>query len=365
MKTTNRKNVFVLVQVFGLLFIAVMALGFDWMNIGFSLDQLGTGAYWQKIALQMLMYTSALILGYLGTMESQHVDNAEYIKIYKQYRDMLVYKKESFITYIDDTLNPTIKKEAIRTQLSKKLYKLDKHSVDSDKIQYKAAIVSGDIETYKFYPTKVAHRGNLWSIIHLAYIRHRAKKYSIERQKLNNMSDSTYIDENYEDINIKYTRVYSDLFSYSINGTHGSDGDKYNVVNNSGKELSFVVSRKMINMFFTAVVFGAVLWEPDILELLSSAEGIAIFICQSLMKVAIMLICWWNGKKSGKEVFYRNFVLVLYHRIDILKGYINWSHIHGENTPADKFVEAYNNNLRLKQELEATITEAEKIKIRK
>lgn len=343
LRTKKGKTIlYTAIQVIGMLFVCLISGCFDFLNFEFTLSRVTTQEYWQQVIRQTILYSIALGLGYMGKLEREELNNTEYFQSLKLYRELLKCKKESFVRYIEDIFNPNIKKEYIRKNTFRKLHKLDRRSKDEWKVYYKKAIESGNPLEYE-YPDK------------------KIKDYCLRRIQLEELISEKYIDENINFISVKYPRINPNCFTENIRMIDGN-ASKYKVENTTGRDVPFAMARKMVSTLLIATIIGLIITDPSLKDLLEDTKGLIAVIIKYIITLLMIFWSFFQGTIAAKNMFYNNFILVANNRSSILKSYINWANENNEqDTYIDKFMDAYYNQYRLKEELEETIKKAEKL----
>lgn len=318
-------------QIVGLLVIMIVGNAFDWLNMKFDFTKLSTWKYWNAVFQQIVMYATALIIGYLGRLEKEILNNIEYHTNLKHYRELLPFKKDaSFTQFINYIKNPQIKKEFIKKRMQIKLYRLDKYTKDEYKLEYDKALASGNLETYNYKDKK-------------------SKKYCLKRFKLEQLYSDDYIDKNYLSISINYPRVNAQAFTYGIR-VKEQKSHEYQVENEAAKDLSKKWILKALQVLLSALIVGSVASDASTSELLEQTYGWLKLMLQYIVRCVIVVVSYITGMKDGKETFEINYIDVIYNRITILNEYIKYIK---ENKIEDDIVDKLNKYMNLKAQKEA------------
>lgn len=345
MNLTTKKQktiLYTVIQVVGMLFLCLIGGCFDFLNLEFTLEKIKTAEYWQGVMQQMVLYSCAIGLGYIGKLEREELNNEEYSNGLSLYKDLLKSKKESFIRYIEEVFNPDTKRQYIKLRANKRLHRLDKYSKDEWKLYYRNAIKSGNVLEYQYPNSKI-------------------KKYCVKRFQLEELASDAYINENIDYISIKYPRINPNCFTENIR-LGDNNASRYKVENTTGRDVPLAMGRKLLTTLLAAIIIGSIAYDPSLDELLQQAHGWIAILIKYTIRVVMTVWSFFQGNWAGKEMFYNNFILVVNNRIAILKTYINWRHENNEpETYIDKFMEAYYNQEKLKEELQETISKAEKL----
>ena len=119
LKSYNNK-IWTAIQLFGIIAILIIGGAFDWMNFRFDFSKLKQASYWNGVLIQVLMYSIALIIGYLGRIQKEENTNKEYEELMNLYHTYLVQKSESFVSFIDKVVNPKIQREYYKEHINRR-----------------------------------------------------------------------------------------------------------------------------------------------------------------------------------------------------------------------------------------------------
>lgn len=300
----KRKKIalYTILEVVATFTLTMVASMWDWVNMNFTLSRIATSEYWDSVIIQTVMYTCALVLGTLITLEKMELKSQEYNDLYKYYQDIMFPKKDKgFEPYIDNVLNPSIKKDFLHKKYERKLYRLDKFSKDRWKIDFLEANKLEEPLTYNFK--------SKW-----------AKRYFIKRSELEFINSDEYIDNNYDVLSVRYPRVNAHAFTKYLD-IKMSDRTRYKVENKVAKGLTFKVANKLFYTVLGSTIIGLLIVSPDANQFIEQANGwIAIFI-NYIIRVAMITANFIMGIYSGRSLFIDNFILPINNRNRILEEY--------------------------------------------
>lgn len=362
----RKLGLYTALQVVGVLTLTIIGGCWDWMNFRFDFTQLTTTQYWTGVFQQALMYSITLALGLLTTMEKLELTDIEYLGRLETYRELLKMKKQSFTLYIDETLNPYIKREAMRERAVKRLYRLDKWSKDEYKLAWKECKNMTEEEFRAFKPTMPMKFLNTLGRIFrgLEYqdkFRYswRCKFYCYRRRKLERLASEEYINDNWQYTSVKYERVNPNAFTWSVR-LGDSKLSQYQVENKSARSVALAMTRKILTVVLTSLVIGSIIYDASMSELLEQANGWLAIMIKYIIRVIMIIVNYIFGVFAGKRVFYNNFTWILINRIRILKDYINWRKSNNDvDSYADKLLETYEKTKQAQSLLDETIKKAE------
>lgn len=297
--------------------LTMVASMWDWVNMNFTLSRIATSEYWDSVIIQTIMYTCALLLFTLIVLEKMELKNPEYHDLYSDYQETHFPKKDKgFEPYVNDVLNPEIKKEFLHKKYERKLYRLDKFSKDRWKIDYSEANKLEDPLTYNFK--------SKWS-----------KKYYIKRSELEFINSDKYINDNYEILSVKYPKVNAYAFTKYLD-IKMSDKTKYKVENKAAKGLLVKITNKLIYTALGSTVIGLLIINPDTNQLLEQANGWIAIIISYIIRVAMITVNSIMGVYTGRSLFVDNFILPINNRIRILDEYDIYKKDHPALTEIEK-----------------------------
>lgn len=341
-KVKKRKVIlYSFLEVVATFILTMVGCMWDWVNMEFTLSRIATQAYWDNVFIQTIMYTCALVLGTLMTLEKMELKNSEYMDLYSYYQNTMYPKKDKgFEPYVNDVLNPKIKKEFLHKKYEKKLYKLDRIAKDRWKIDFREASKMDEPLKYNFC--------SKWS-----------KKYFIRRCELELINSDEYIDENYEILSVRYPRVNAHAFTKYLD-IKLSDTSKYKVENKVAKGLAGKIANKLLYSVLGATIIGLLIINPDSNQLLEQANGWVAVMIQYIIRVAMIFINLAMGIYSGRSLFIDNFILPINNRNRILEEY----DIYKKDHPALTEIEAEHKKAKLEAEKEFNTKVEEQVNLR-
>lgn len=323
-------------QIIGLLIIMLVGNAFDWLHMRFDFSKLNTWNYWNGVIQQIIMYATALIIGYLGRLEKEILNNIEYSNSLKEYRGLLKFKGDnSFVNFIDNIKNPQIKKAFIKKRTQLRLYRLDKRAKDYFKLDYDKAIQSNNIETFIYKDEK-------------------SKKYCLKRFQLEQLFSDNYINANFRSISIKYPHINSQAFTYGVRIKEREENN-YKVENKTAQDLTNKWLIKALQIILVAVIAGSIGSDANGGELVETVTDWLRIFLKYIVRCVLILISYIMGLWDGKNTFESNYLDVLSNRITILKEYLDWVHQNNINDSIAERIDKYlkeNAEKKTKEEIE-------------
>lgn len=304
-KQKNRKAMlYTFIEVVAILTMTIVGNMWDWVNMTFAPERIATMSFWQETMVKAILYSCCLILGTALKLSKLELKDQTYDHLYGEYRKHLPFKnqhKEEFSNYVDHILNPSIKKEYLRTKLNSKLAKVQKHEKDKWILEYFKAKECAEPETFIF--------SSYWS-----------KRYFWKRYRIEQMLDEKFIDEHYEQMSVKYPRVSASVFTYYLEVRRNRD-DEYKIKNEAAKDAVKYTIMKFVSVFFMSFAFTIFALNPQANELLEQANGWIIIMIQYIIRVTMMIVSFVSGIWTAKRSFTENYLLPLQNRISMLEDF--------------------------------------------
>ena len=311
-KVKNRKRIlYTSLEVVVILIMTMVGNMWDWVNMEFRPDLIGTSAFWEDTIVKATLYSGSLILAILLKLSKLELNDERYDKLLGDYRGLLPIKEsnsEMFDTYLDKTLNPKIKKEYIKNKLEKKLYKIQKHEKDTWAMDYFRAKDSGELENFKFSSK-------------------RSKNHFIKRTRIEAMLDKDFIEKHWLDMSVKCPRISSTQFGYYLEIGRNKD-ERYKLNNEVVKDVVKQGTLKVVTVFFISICMTIMALQPSTNALLEQANGWIVLLIQYIVRVIMICLSFATGIWTAKRTFDDNYLLPLTNRITILNEFKTWLNVN-------------------------------------
>ena len=311
-KTKNRKTaLYTTLEILLILTMTIVGNMWDWVNMSFEPERITTGVFWQEVFVKATLYSCTLVLAIILKMQKLELKDMRYDKLYADYRAELPFKndhRDQFTDYVDNELNPRIKKEYLRTKLNTKLSRIQKHERDSWVQDYFRAKESGDYKTFEF---------SGW------FHGYFSKRYFKKRIRIEEMLTDEFIEKNWQYMSVKYPRISTTSFGYYLDIKRNRD-DKYKVNNEAPKDIFNRGALKVAQTILISVIFTVFALKPQMNELLEQANGWIVLLIEYIIRVFMMTGSFAMGVYTAKRVFSDNYLLPLTNRIDILEDFEIW-----------------------------------------
>lgn len=328
----RKTAIYTLIQVVGILLLMFIGNAFDFLNLKFTFEKITTWDYWNGVIQQMLMYSIALVVGYMGRLETLVLKDTEFARLMDEYHLKYKLKTPTFGYWVETILNPDIQKEFFKIYLEDKLHKLDNHAKDEWRKEYINLLDSGIKIDYWEFKDKKSER----------YIRKRL------------MYEEMLIDKNLEKAAraySKYPRVSSYSFTWGLN-SNDKYGAQYQVENKTGKVVALAAIRKMLSVALAAILIGAIASDVNGEQILETAAQWWALIVKYIIRCLSIAWSYATGLYMGKSVFQTQYIMVIENRNRILDQYIRWQTKSGErDTPTYKVLAYLQSQIKSDKEL--------------
>ncbi len=336
-RVKNKKRIlYTTLEVITILIMTMVGNMWDWVNMEFRPDLIGTAHFWEDTIVKATLYSGSLILAILLKLSKLELEDIRYDDLLLKYRNKLPIKEnnsEMFDNYLERELNPRIKKEYIKTKLERKLYRIQKHERDTWAMDYFMAKDSGELENFNF--------SSRWS-----------KRYFIKRTRIEAMLDPAFIEAHWMNMSVKCPRVSSTQFGYYLEIGRNRD-ERYKLNNEVVKDVAKQAVLKVAFTFLISMCFTIMALSPQANQLLEQANGWIVLLIQYIIRVIMICLSFATGIWTAKTTFNDNYLLPLTNRIEILDNFKCWLDV---NPVKIKGVEAIKKEveeeLRLKYEKE-------------
>ena len=311
-KIKNRKRIlYTTLEVVVILIMTMVGNMWDWVNMEFRPDLIGTTHFWEDTIVKATLYSGSLILAILLKLSKLELNDERYDNLLKDYRGRLPLKEENaeaFDTYLEKSLNPKIKKEYIKNKLERKLYRVQKHERDAWAMDYFQAKDSGELEEFNFSSKA-------------------SKKYFIKRTRIEAMLDKEFIEKHWMNMSVKCPRVSSTQFGYYLEIGRNRD-ERYKLNNEVVKDVVKQGTLKVVTVFFISICMTIMALSPQTNELLEQANGWIVLLIQYIIRVIMICLSFATGIWTAKRTFDDNYLLPLTNRITILDEFKSWLNIN-------------------------------------
>lgn len=291
-----------------LLFIILFVFGcLDFASLSFHFERVLELSFWGSVITKVVAGVAAFNLGINFMWEAELKKATELDVAIRDYETLNSAKRNDFELFIDTVYNPREKKLAYKSQISKEIYKLNKHSKRRDRLLY-----SSDM------PERQEEK------------KHNA--YCIKRAELEELKTDEYIDKNISNIIIKYNEVDPAIFELNITGASTYTGSKLTGNENVGRAKatsSVIFGMILCSMFTTAV--GLEL-SKEVFE--SEMEAFLHYLLKILEDAAVILWQVLKGFTEPRKIISNELTKPYCNRVKVLKEYWIWH--EQQNSPDDE-----------------------------
>lgn len=288
-----------------LLFIIFAVFGcFDFLNFTFQIEKLASVAYWSKTLLKTIAGLCAYNIG-IDMVWDKQIDKSLELKTEREKYERLLKLKDnvSFNYYIINVFNREEKKKAYIDDINYKIYKLNKHAKNKDKLLFDR--IGKNEEETKLIEEQKANN-----------------KYCIAMKELLELKSDEYIERNLDNISVKYSRIDPIIFDLELDCKHKYNGIKISGNVNVGKAkktASVLVSMLGISALLTSIGMDANSQQFE--EQMQSFWSYFISTAIDFFTVAWQCI---RGTGVARGIISNELTTPLHNRNDILIKYSQW-----------------------------------------
>lgn len=307
-------------QILGIVAILLVGSSFDWLNMKFDINLVKTWNYWNAVIQQILMYTLALIIGFIGRLEKEFLKNEDFHLQMNIYHAYFTQKTDSFTKFIDKIINPRIRKEYYKAYIEKKLYRLENMTIKKDewRLEYSKALdwmINNPDKDINEYEVQINDKTKFkWQMT--------CKKYIVKRVNLELLICEMNIEKMCKSFS-NYPRINAHVFTWGVRAKDNKN-DNYKVENKAFHDIIIKSFQKVLSVGLMALVIGTIAGDPNANELLSQANGWMKLLIKYAIRVFSIVWSYMNGIYMGKGVFESNYLLVIENRNAIFEEYVNW-----------------------------------------
>lgn len=253
-----------------MIFASLSILGiFNFAVFSFEWQRLTEPAYWSAVILKTITLILLFNTGINLFFDKNKDENTQLRKAVEEYQQKNKLRDIDFDDWVNSVFNKSLKIEAYKIKMQKKLYRLTKH-----------------------------------------------RHYNIDKKnEILKQLDPQYIEENIEYIRVKYKKVLPAAFSMSIDGsTKSNDMHIFSneMLNRGKKTVSNIISMVLISALTTALIF-------------TNSEVIVInAVLQSILYILFGLWQMLQGILYCPKMIQEEYMLPVQNRNKILDKYIEY-----------------------------------------
>lgn len=285
-KTAIIKN-----MVAAIIMVAIFAFEgcFNFATLTWNIDNLTIPAFWVKVATKVILFLAIKSVALLTFLDVARKTNKNLVTQRQLNEKYMKLKGQDFPYYIETILNPSIKVDAWKEQVKKKLVKLEKKAKPMDKALY----FDDDKEEEK-----------------------KVNKYCIIRAELENELSDEWINKNINVLNVKhYEQVNPSVFDMPISS---SKENKWQLTSKTKTAIAISMFTGIITLLVTQSI-----WNATGFNALDEYDALAIWISM-LMDLVFLMWQFFTGVTKAFQTINDEEVIPYVNRNRILKQYIFW-----------------------------------------
>lgn len=285
-KTAIIKN-----MVAAIIMVAIFAFEgcFNFATLTWNIDNLTIPAFWVKVATKVILFLAIKSVALLTFLDVARKTNKNLVTQRQLNENYMKLKGQDFPFYVETILNPSIKVDAWKEQVKKKLVKLEKKAKPMDKALY-------------FDDDKLEEK--------------KINKYCIIRAELEKELSDEWIDKNINVLNVKhYEQVNPSVFDMPISS---SKENKWQLTSKTKTAIAISLSTGIITLLVTQSI-----WNATGFDRLDNYDALAIWISM-LMDLVFLMWQFFTGVTKAFQTINDEEVIPYVNRNRILKQYIFW-----------------------------------------
>ena len=288
-----------------LLLIILLAFGcFDWMHLTFKWEYLGDPNFWINVFVKAAADIAAYNIGINVILDDLIKRNKTLVKLKKTYDELNKYKEDDFEDFID-LYNLEYKIACYKHQINYKIYRLNKHAKNRDKLLYSRKGVSEEAKIQN--------------------------KYCVKRKELEQLRTDEYIKENIDSLEVKYIPVDAAIFELEINGAKKVTQNK--VTGSITKGRLVMSATTLIGIIAVPIVINSIALQPNGTELAEGAVAAVNYAIRMASDIGVIFWQFSRGIFATPKIVSQQLTNPLEERVKILKKYYSWRLKKGLTVP--------------------------------
>lgn len=288
-----------------LLLIILLAFGcFDWMHLKFRWEYLGDPNFWINVFVKAAADIAAYNIGINIILDDLIKRNKTLCKLKGTYDELNKYKNEDFEEYIA-LYNRECKIACYKHQINYKIYRLNKHAKNGDKLLYSRKGASEEAKMQN--------------------------KYCVKRKELELLRTDEYIQENIDSLDVKYVQVDPAIFELEINGTQKVVQNK--VTGSITKGRVVMSATTLMGVIAIPVVINSITLAPNGEELEEGVVAAVNYAIKIASDIGVVIWQFLRGIFATPKIVSQQLTNPLEERVKILKKYYSWREKDGKSVP--------------------------------
>lgn len=277
---------------------------FDFLTMSFHFEYLANISFWTKVITKAIAgicaYNIGVNLSWDRELEKDLLlkENAEKYERLNKLRDNKIFNR-----FVVDVFNREEKKKAYIAHINKKLYWLDKISLNKSKLLY--SLTSDNEEKQKEIELK------------------RSKnRYCIKRKELEDLKSDEYIEKNLDSISVSYSYVDPIVFDLDIDGKSTYKGVK--VKGSTGKARAIKTSSVMLSMIGVSAFLTSIGLDANQDQFENQMVAFWHYVLTCAEDVGVILWKVLSGIFASRKMIDSEITRPLVDRNMILTKYLEW-----------------------------------------
>lgn len=281
-----------------LLFVILLVFGcLDFATLEFHGELLLTPSYWGEIITKTTAGVCAFNIG-INLLYDSEIKKDEILKNHiSRYNELVKKVQLDFEYFVNKVYNRKNKIEAYKSQITKRIYWLNRVSKDRDRLLYSSTLVENQEKKLK-------------------------NRYCIKRKQLEELKSDEFIEKNFESLKVKYLAVDPAVFQLEIDGSTTIKGvkTKGSITGGRIKESAGMVMGMVLFSAFTAS-FGLAL---DKQEFENNMIAFWHYCLKTVEDLGIVLWQAFRGMLRCRKLVSSQLTQPYAGRVAVLEEYLNW-----------------------------------------
>ena len=303
----SSKKEYILKQTINVLLLLIILLAFgcfDWMHLTFRWEYLRDPNFWINVFVKAASDIAAYNIGINIILDDLIKRNKTLGKLKSVYDDLNKYKNEDFEIFID-LYNRECKENAYRQYINYKIYRLNKHAKNRDKLLYSSKLATEEAKLQN--------------------------KYCVKRRELEQLRTDEYIKENIDSLEVRYIQVDPAIFELEINGTQKVTQNK--VTGSITKGRLVMSATTLAGVIAVPIVTNSIALAPSGEELAEGAVAAVNYVIKMATDIGVIIWQFLRGVFATPKIVSQQLTNPLEERVKILKKYYSWREKQGKDVP--------------------------------
>lgn len=290
-----------------LLLVILIIFGcFDWVNLKFHFDWLTDVNFWGKMAMKVVASLCAYNIG-INFIVDEVIKRNKLLGTAKFRYEMLnASKQKDFEYYIHKVYNPSQKKAIYISMINKRIYLLNKFSKKKDRILYISELPERQLEK-------------------------ETNRYCIRRKELEYLKSDEYINNNIENLRVRYRDIDHTIFELEIGAKQRVQ--QRNVTGSIAKGRAISTGTGALSIIGVTMFIGSFSVAPDSQEFVEGTVAAVNTVVKMCSDIAVIIWQFFRGILSATKIVSQQLTSPYVERTEILKKYYRWRQDNNEPVP--------------------------------